>query len=213
MTFCILLEHTILKVSLGDAQKYIVCLYDGPLFAPLLEFFFMTKPGIEVKWAVVLLGDCSTSRGLPSFFCNCNNLSRFPRKYCNQDIHVYLFMLMFFDHVDQLLDLILSPYILLFHCWKRYAWDSVVHNVAAGFTGAFRIVLWSGRSSTTRGNLGMELSFVMKLILCFQAYRFLNELCKQCVIEDDRMYTCLVKSQSSLLSELKVAPNTVLGWH
>ena len=49
-------------------------------------------------------------------------------------------------------------------------------------------------------------SFV-KLFFSFHAYRFLNELCKQCVIEDDRIGLCGVKLQSSSLSEQQHCTN------
>ena len=72
MTFGILLVRTTLQVSsdgyhvflscfleqISFALKIMICLSDAPCFGPRLEFFLMTKPGIEVKsqlafWVVV----------------------------------------------------------------------------------------------------------------------------------------------------------------
>ena len=54
---------------------------------------------------------------------------------------------------------------------------------------------------------------LFKLFFSFHAYRLLNDLCRQCVIEDDRIGPCLVKFQSSFLSEQYIAPiYCVLKW-
>ena len=68
-------------LSISFALKNIICLSETPCFGPRLEFFSMTKPGIEVKsqlvfWSVVRLRE------------NCNKWSRFRKRHCNQDIDV-----------------------------------------------------------------------------------------------------------------------------
>ena len=59
-------------LSISFPLKNIMCLSDAPCFVPRLEFFLMTKLGIEIK--------------LQLAFWNCNESSRFPNKNCNQDI-------------------------------------------------------------------------------------------------------------------------------
>ena len=74
-------------VSISFALKNITCLSDAPCFGPRLDFFLMTKPGIEVKsnmatWIVVGL------RLYFKFSRNCNKWSRFVKRHCNQEIKV-----------------------------------------------------------------------------------------------------------------------------
>ena len=51
------------------------------------------------------------------------------------------FVLMWFEHLDQLSNSMLSLFILLLNCWECYAWNSVVHNVASGFPEALCVAL------------------------------------------------------------------------
>ena len=46
--------------SISFALKNMICLSDAPCFGSRLEFFLMTKPGIEAKVAISFLGCCRT---------------------------------------------------------------------------------------------------------------------------------------------------------
>ena len=69
-------------------------------------------------------------------------------------------------------------------------------------------ILWTAwRISSENNTLSHNHAFpLIKLILGLHAYRFLNEPCKQCVIEENCIRPCVIKLQSSLLSELQIAP-------
>ena len=57
------------------------------------------------------------------------------------------------------------------------------------------------------GTRGLRITLILiKLILGLHASRILNELCLQCVVENNCVWFCLRKLQSSLLSELQIAP-------
>ena len=59
-----------------------------------------------------------------------------------------------------------------------------------------------------RTTCGLAFFSLVKLFFSSHAYRFLNELCRQCVIEDDRMRSCLVKLQLSFLSACSSAESS-----
>ena len=55
------------------------------------------------------------------------------------------------------------------------------------------------------GTLGDWCILWKKLLLSLHAYSFLNTNRRQCVVENDCVWSCLIKLQSSLLSELSMA--------
>ena len=60
-----MLVLTCLFQHLPCPEVHYICLSDGPCFAPLLEFFFMTKLRDRSEVAIVLLGSWRTSWVLP----------------------------------------------------------------------------------------------------------------------------------------------------
>ena len=110
-------------------------------------------------------------------------------------------------------------------CWtrRRYAWKSEVNVAAAGFsvTSRYALVVWGFSCFLVRlillSPLRIRLQknsrqpwrleyFIGKLLLSLHAYRFPNTNRKQCVLENDCVWSCVLKLQLSLLSELDIAP-------
>ena len=121
-------------------------------------------------------------------------------------------MLVVLELLDQPLDFVLACCILLLDCRKRYSRYSVVHGVVTSFTVTFRIAWWFQTWSCVLAlwilltALRSQANLLVELLLCFHTYRCLNANRKQCVVENDRVWLCLVKLQAFLLSELQFAP-------
>ena len=104
-----------------------------------------------------------------------------------------------------------------------YAWYSIVDVAAAGFpvTSRCALVVWGFSCFLIRlillSTLRIRLQYnsrqpwrlvylVVLLLLSLHAYRFLNTNRRQCVVENVCVWSYLIKLQSLLLSELKIAP-------
>ena len=122
-----------------------------------------------------------------------------------------LLVQMSLELLDQLLGLVLTICILLFECRKEYVKDSVVNGVVQGFPGTLRFVAWVPRWSSVWTSLILlvavrirfeynpwqswsKANLLVEILLCF---------------ENDCVWTCLIKLQVFLLSELQV---TILAW-
>ena len=271
--FCTIHWRTIVKVSLDGVRAFA----DGPCLAsvsPGSTFFYVQKVR---AW----LHDCCSSwqhsQGLrwrhgcsgrtplvsaktSYFFHSCNWWSRFPSRYCTQDIAVWRN----FRKVRRSLCCScqrVNPVILCWTCWssasgsshegrilrsgrsrtsqstswpcshvlcsaarlqkeglqkfcnpKCCCWVSVTLRIAwwvprwSSFLALW--IMWTVlrvRFEDNSWHSWSQANLMVELVLSFHTYRFLNANRGQCVVENDCMWLCLGKLQTSLLSKLQIA--------